>query len=318
MRKHYSCSMKSGLKVVAPASISNLACGFDILGMALDVTGDEIIGKWSDGSGIRINGITGQKMNISADPLHNIAAISAAALLKHLGEEQRGLELKIIKHIPPGSGLGSSASSATAAVMLVNEMLNRPLEKKDLIPFAIKGEMYASGTPVGDNVISSLLGGLILIRDIDTLDYHRIYTPKGLFVAVLLPDISIATKEARDILQKQIALNDMVTYSANLASFVIGMHQCDLELIKRSMTDNVIEPQRKHLIPHFDNVKNTALDLGALGCSISGAGPAIFALCQEKGQASEIAAAMKTIYDTHKMASRIFVSGINHEGAKVM
>jgi homoserine kinase len=306
--------MKSGLKVIAPASVSNLACGFDTLGVALDIPSDEIIGKWVDKPGLHIAAITGSKKEIPLDPTKNIAGITALSLLKHLGEEGRGLELSIHKHIQAGSGLGSSASSATAAAVLVNELLNRPLEKRDLIPFALDGEITASGSKHGDNVVPALIGGLILIRDIHTLDYHRIYTPPGLFMAILLPDISIPTKTARGILSPEVPLSQMVQQAANLGSFVIGMHNADLELIRRSMQDHVIERQRKHLIPHFERIKETALTMGALGCSISGAGPAIFALCQEKLQGTEIAAAMLKVYTDQKLEARSFVGAINHEG----
>ena len=306
--------MNSGIKVIAPASVSNLACGFDTLGVALDIPSDEIIGKFVDAPGVHIVEVTGYKKDIPLDPQKNIVGITALALLKHLGEEGRGLELKIHKHIQAGSGLGSSASSATAAAVLINELLNRPLEKRDLVSFALEGEMVASGSMHGDNVVPALIGGLILIRDIHTLDYHRIYTPPGLFMAILLPDISISTKTARGILLPDVPLPQMVQQAANLGSFVIGMHNSDLDLISRSMQDHVIEHQRKHLIPHFDKIKETALQLGALGCSISGAGPAIFALCQEKLQATDIAAAMHKVYSEHKLEARSFVSAINHEG----
>jgi homoserine kinase len=306
--------MNSGLKVISPASVSNLACGFDTLGVAIDVPADEIIGRWVDKPGIHIIEITGHKKDIPVDASQNIAGIAAGALLKHLSETGRGLELRIHKHIPGGSGLGSSASSATAAVVLVNELLNRPLEKRDLIPFALEGEMMASGSRHGDNVVPAMIGGLILIRDIDSYDYHRIYTPRGLFMAILLPDISISTKAARQILRPDVSLKSMVMQASNLGSFVIGMHNGDLDLIRRSMEDHVIEPQRKHLILHFDTIKETALTLGALGCSISGAGPALFALCQEKLQATDIAAAMLSVYNNHNLEARSFVGGINQEG----
>lgn len=306
--------MRSGLKVIAPASISNLACGFDTVGMAVDIPADEIIGRWTDTPGVRITEITGHKKNIPYEADQNTAGITASAILRHLGEDGRGLELRIHKHLPAGSGLGSSAASATAAAVLVNELLDRPMEKRDLIPFALKGEMIASGSRHGDNVVPALLGGLMFIRDIDTLDYHRIYTPPGLFMAVLLPGISIVTKDARALLRPDVPLRSMVRQAANLGAFVIGMHHGDLELIRRSMQDHVIEEQRKHLIPHFVTLKDTAIKLGALGCSISGAGPAVFALCQEKLQATEMAAAMLKVYDDHSLEARSFVGRIHQEG----
>lgn len=310
--------MNSGLKVIAPASVSNLACGFDALGMAIDVCSDEIIGRWSDTPGVRIVEISGYKKDIPLSPEKNIAGITANAILNHLDEKGRGLELKIHKHIPAGSGLGSSASSATSAAVLVNELLNRPLEKKELIPFALDGEVTASGSRHGDNVIPAMIGGLILVRDIDTYDYHRIYTPPGLYMALLLPDVMIPTKSAREILKQTVPLKDMIHQSANLGSFVIGMHHGDFDLISRSMHDLVIEPQRKHLIPYFDELQAAALHHGALGCSISGAGPAVFALCQEKLMASDIVKTMSEIYKRHGLEARTFVGAINHEGTVAM
>jgi len=306
--------MNTGLKVTAPASVSNLACGFDTMGVAIDVVSDEIIGRLVDEPGVRIVEMTGYKKEIPYEANQNVAAITATSLLKYLGEEGRGIELRIHKNIPGGSGLGSSAASATAAAVLVNELLNRPLDKRALIPFALDGEVIASGARHGDNIVPAMIGGLVLIRDINTYDYHRIYTPPGLFMAILLPDILISTKTARSILRPDVPLRSMVQQSANLGSFVIGMHNSNLELVKRSMEDHIIEAQRKHLIPHFDKIQETALKLGALGCSISGAGPAIFALCQEKLMATGIAAAMKQVYDQHKIESRTFVGAFNQEG----
>ena len=310
--------MSTGIKVTAPASLSNLACGFDILGLALDIPGDEIIGKLVDAPGIHIKEITGQKKNIPADPSQNIAAVAANAMLHHLGEEGRGIELRIRKNIPAGSGMGSSASSAVAAVVLVNELLKNPLEKRDLIPFAIKGEMIASGNMVGDNVVASMIGGLVLIRDIQSYDYHRIYMPPGLCAAVLLPDITITTTASRAILRPDVPLPDMVRQSANLGGFITGMHNADLDLIRRSMVDLVIEPQRKSMIPYFDQLQQAALQMGALGCSISGAGPAVFALCQERLMAEGIAEAMMNIYADQKTEARSFVAGIHREGAMLL
>lgn len=309
--------MKSGIKVTAPASVSNLACGFDTLGLALDLPCDEIIGRWVDAPGLRITEIRGYKKDIPADPERNTAGVAAMSLLRHLREDGRGLELRIHKHIQCGSGLGSSASSAVAAVMLVNEMLNRPLEKRELLPFALDGEVLASGARHGDNVVPAMIGGLILVRDIELCDYHRIYMPPGLFISILLPAMSLPTREARRILQPDVPLPLMVRQAANLASFVIGMHNADFDLIRRSLTDHVVEPQRKHLIPHFDALKDTAMRMGALGCSISGAGPAVFALCQEKTQAAELAAAMQKEYDAHGMEARSFATGINPDGVRL-
>jgi homoserine kinase len=312
--------MKSGIKVVAPASVSNMACGFDVLGMALDIPSDEIIGSVSDQPGVRITSITGDKKDIplALDPAKNIAAITASALLHATDNLNMGIDLRIKKNIPGGSGLGSSASSATAAAVLVNELLGNPFEKRALIPYAVEGEIVASGTKHGDNVVPAMLGGLMLIRDIESLDYHRIFTPKGLFVAVLLPEILIPTKSARAILRQEVPLKDVVKQTANIGALIIAMHTGDLDLISRSMQDHIIESQRKHLIPHYDEVKDKALELGALACNISGAGPAVYALCHERSLTTDIANAMQHVYDAHKIAARSYAAGINHEGTVLM
>jgi homoserine kinase len=306
--------MTSGIKVIAPATISNLACGFDTLGLALDLPCDEIIGRWVDSPGVHIIEISGEKKNIPYHVDTNTAGIAATALLSHMGETGRGVELKIRKHIPGGSGLGSSAASACAAAVLVNELLNRPLEKRELIPFALDGELVSSGSRHGDNVVPCMIGGLMLIRDILEYDYHRVYAPSGLFLAVLLPDLVVNTRDSRGLLRQEVSLQDMVKQSANLGALIIGMNTGDLDLIHRSLEDHVIEPQRKHLIPFFDQIKDRALNLGALGCSISGAGPALFALCPEKLLAQNVADAMKQVYEEHHLGARTFVSGINQEG----
>src|SRR5690606_14602466 len=200
---------------------------------------------------------------IPTDPAQNVAGKTAMALLRHVGETGRGLELRIHKHIPGGSGLGSSGASAAAAAHLVNEMLGRPLDKRDLVPLAVEGEQLASITAVGDNVIPTLLGGLMLIRDIDSFDFHRIYTPPGLVMAILLPDMRIATRESRAMLRTEVPLSDAVRQAAHLGAFVIGMLNSDLDLVGRSMQDFLIEPQRRNLVPHFDAVKEAALLQGA-------------------------------------------------------
>jgi len=307
--------MKSGIKVVSPASVSNLACGFDALGMAIDLPCDEIIGTWSDEPGLRILQVTGAKKDIPLDPGRNVAAVAAKALLAAAGHSGKGLELRMHKHLPAGSGLGTSGSSASAAVVLVNEMLGRPFERRDLLPFAIEGEMLASVQPVGDNVLPALIGGLVLVREIETADYHRIYTPPGLFMAILLPDLHIPTSESRGRLKPEVPFKDAVRQAANLGSFVVGMHNSDLDLISRSMQDLLVEPQRKSLIPHFDEVQAAALQAGALGCSLSGSGPAIFALCKEKLEATGVADRMAAVYTHHKLPARSWVAGMNHEGA---
>jgi homoserine kinase len=308
--------METGLKVFAPASVGNVGVGFDCLGFALEKPGDEIIAKFSSEKGLRITKITGKKgKKIPFEIEKNTAGYAAYKVLEHLGETERGIDIEIHKKMPLGSGLGSSAASAVAGAMAVNELLKRPLEKKELLPFALMGEELASGGRHADNVAPSLLGGLRLIRDNDTLDQHRIPVPSGIFASVIYPHVEILTRDARGILSPTVPLKKMVQQSANLSSFVLGMFNSDIDLIGRSLQDVVIEPQRAQLIPHFYDVKEAALKAGALGCSISGSGPSIFALSANSLIAENVGEAMKKVYSDAKIEYQLFLSPINHEGA---
>lgn len=308
--------MNAGIKIFAPASVANVAVGFDILGFALEKPGDEIIARFSDQAGLRITRITGalgKKLPYEVEK--NTAGFAAMRLLEYLGETKLGIELEIHKKMPFGSGLGSSAASAAGAVMAINELLQRPLEKRELLPFAVEGEQVADGAYHADNVAPSLLGGMVLVRNNASLDVHRLYTPKGLYAAVIYPHVEILTKDAREVLSKDISLEQHIEQSGNLAGLIVGLFTSDFELIGRSLNDVVIEPQRARLIPHFYKVKEAALAQGALGCSISGAGPSIFALCNNLLTAERAGQAMKRVFDQARVINDLFISPINQEGA---
>ena len=305
---------KSGIKVFAPASVANVACGYDILGFALEKPGDEIIARFSDKPGLRITKITGAKGKIPFEIEKNTAGFAAQKVLEHLGET-RGIELEIHKKMPFGSGLGSSAASAVAGVMAVNEILGRPLTKRELLPFAVLGEQIADGAYHADNVAPSLLGGLVFIRENSSLDVHKVHVPRGLQAVVIYPHVKILTKDARDILSKNVTLDQTIQQTGNLGGFLLGMFNSDLDLIQRSLNDVIIEPQRAQLIPHFYTVKEAALNEGALGCSISGAGPSIFALCANTLIAENVGNAMQKIFSDHGIDNNLFISPINQEGA---
>lgn len=307
--------MNSGIKVFAPASIGNAAVGFDIMGFALEKPGDEIIARFTDKPGLRITKITGAKGRLPYELDKNTAGFAALQLLKYLGEEKRGIELELHKKLPIGSGLGSSAASAVAGVMAVNELFKRPLEKRGLLPFALEGEKLASGGIHADNVAPSLIGGMVLIRDNETMDVHRLPVPRGLFATVIHPEVEILTKDARGILSDTVPLKKFIQQSANLGAFIIGMYNSDIGLIGRSLQDVIIEPQRARLIPHFKEVKEAALQAGALGCSISGAGPSIFALSANSLIAETVGEWMKQIYRDAGISYEIYQSPINQEGA---
>jgi homoserine kinase len=307
-----STKNKTGIKVFAPASVANVACGFDVLGFALERPGDEIIVRFSDNKGLKITKVTGGKLPYEVEK--NTAGYAALKLLEHLGESERGIEMEIHKKMPFGSGLGSSAASAAGAVVAINELLRRPLEKRDLLKFAVLGESIASGAIHADNVAPSLLGGFTLVRDSETLDIHRIHTPRGMFAAVVYPKVEVLTKEARAMLRTEVTLKDAVKQSANLGAFIIGMFNSDFDLIKRSLIDLIIEPQRAQLIPHFYEVKEAAYTEGVLGCSISGSGPSIFALSENSLTAERAGLAMKKVYEKHKIPCELYISPINMEG----
>ncbi len=310
--------MNAGIKVFAPASVANVAVGFDILGFALEKPGDEIIARFSDKPGLRITKITGAKGKLPYELEKNTAGFAAMKLLEHLGETGRGIELEIHKKMPFGSGLGSSAASAVAGVMAVNEILRRPLSKRELLPFAVQGEQIADGAYHADNVAPSLIGGMVFIRDNQTLDIHRLAIPKGIYASVIYPHIEILTKDSRDVLSDQVSLKNVIQQSGNLGGLLIGLFNSDIDLISRSLQDVIIEPQRARLIPHFTEVKETALKEGALGCSISGAGPSIFALSANSLIAENVGQKMQAIYTNAKIESELFISPINQEGAKLL
>lgn len=305
----------SNIRVFAPASVANVAVGYDILGFALEKPGDEIVAYFRDEPGLAITAITGDGGKLPYAAERNTAGFAALKLLEHLGETDRGIGLEIHKKMPFGSGLGSSAASAAGAVMAVNELLGRPLQKKELLPFAVLGEQIADGAYHADNVAPSLLGGIILVRSNATLDVCALHVPDRLFASVVYPEVEILTREARSILSREVSLDKLIEQSGNLAGFIAGLYQSDFGLIGRSLQDVVIEPQRARLIPHFYAVKDAALQAGALGCSISGAGPSIFALSNDPGIAQKAGEAMRAVFQEHGIAQHLFVSGINLHGS---
>lgn len=307
--------MNAGLKVFAPASVANVACGFDVLGFALEKPGDEIIVRFSDKPGLKITAITGAKGKLPFEVEKNTAGYAAQRLLEHLGETGRGIEMEIHKKMPFGSGLGSSAASAVAGVMAVNELLKRPLQKRELLHFAVLGEQLADGAYHADNVAPSLIGGMILIRNNAALDVHRLPLPRGLYASVVYPHVKILTKDARAVLSDQVSMEKCIQQSGNLAGLVVGLYNGDLDLISRSLEDVIIEPQRAQLIPHFYQVKEAAMSAGAMGCSISGAGPSIFALSANSLIAENVGKAMEKVFHDAKIQNELFISPINQEGA---
>lgn len=305
------------VKAFAPATVANVAAGFDVLGFALDLPGDELTAMFSEQPGIRISRITGDDGRLPIDSRKNTAGVAVHALLNHTGEV-RGIELLLDKKMPLGSGLGSSAASAVVAVVAVNALLGEPLSKRELLPFALEGERIACGSAHADNAAPSLLGGFVLIRSYTPLDVVPLPTPEKLHATVIHPHIEIQTKDARGILKQQVSLSNAVTQWGNTAGLVAGILMSDYGLISRSLQDVIVEPIRSILIPKFYDLKHAALHAGALGCSISGSGPSLFALSDSAETAHVVARAMTMVLDNIGIGSDVFISKVNQEGAKVL
>lgn len=305
------------VKIFAPASVANVAVGYDVLGFALDAPGDYILLRYGTKPGLIIKDIKGDQGRLPREVLKNTAGYAAHRFLEHIGELDMPLEMTIHKKMPFGSGLGSSAASAAGGVFAVNELLKLNLHKSELLKFAVEGEQIADGAYHADNVGPSLLGGMLLIRDNNTLDVTKLYVPKGLLAVVICPKIQILTKDSRDILSPDITLKQHIAQSGNLATLVAALYNSDFDKIGRCLDDVIIEPQRAQLIPYFYEAKEAAMNAGALGFSISGAGPSMFALCSSTIVAENIQEALVKVYKGHKMRTKSYISSINQEGAEL-
>lgn len=303
------------IKIFCPATIANLSCGFDVLGLCLETAGDEMIIKKSDIKGIRITKIIGADLPLETDK--NVAGVAGLAMLENVDTEF-GFDIEIYKNIKAGSGIGSSAASSAGAVFGINELLGRPFTRKELVLFAMQGEKLASGNAHADNVAPALLGGFTLVRSSNPLDIIKIKSPSELYATVVHPQIELKTSDARSVLKQNISLKSAITQWGNVAGLIAGLYTKDYELIGRSLHDVIIEPLRSVLIPGFDLIKQTALENGALGSGISGSGPSIFALSKGKETAEKIGKAMSEVYDNMNLPYEIHVSKVNDEGMKII
>ncbi|PQJ15390.1 homoserine kinase [Aureicoccus marinus] len=299
------------IEVFCPATIANLNCGFDVLGLALEGVGDVMHIAKTAQSGIVIKQLSGPSLPLEAEK--NVAGVAALSLLKALDIKQ-GFEISIEKFIKPGSGIGSSAASAAGAVWGINELLGRPLSRKQLIPFAMEGERLASDVAHADNVAPALLGGFTLVRSYDPLDVLRLPSPEKLVATVIHPQLELKTSDARKLLKSQVELTKAIQQWGNLGGLVSGLYEEDYELIGRSLQDVIVEPNRSLLIPGFDDLRKAITDAGALGCGISGSGPSVFALSKGKKMALAVAEAMRYTYEPLGIPYDVHVSKINREG----
>lgn len=306
------------VRVFAPATVANVACGFDVLGFAIEAPGDEVVARHSDKPGLRITKITGDDGKLPKNPEKNTAGVAALDFLRHLGMSDRGIELEIHKKMPFGSGLGSSAASAVAGVYAVNKLIGEPLAKQQLLPFAMQGEASADGAWHADNVGPCLLGGIVFVRSNQELDIAQLPVPENLWAAVVHPDIEILTKVAREILPTNIPMVNATQQIGNLGGLICGLIQEDYAMIGRSIHDVIAEPRRQKLIPEFYNAKRAAMSNGALGFSISGAGPSVFALCEGEQIAQRVGKAISEVFSKINLENQCYVSPVNKKGVHVI
>ncbi|MBT8377140.1 MAG: homoserine kinase [Bacteroidia bacterium] len=307
--------MPNEIRITSPATVANVACGFDVLGFCLDKVGDEMVIRKTAKKGISITKIEGYNLPLNVN--ENVAGISALATYNVL-KPDCGFEIEIYKKVKPGSGIGSSSSSAAGSVFGINALLDKPLSKSDLVKFAMQGEYYASKSEHADNIAPCIYGGFTLVKSVDPLKILELPTPDDLFAVIIHPQIEIKTSEARALLPLNVPLYSAIKQSANLGSLVHALHTSNYQLISESLNDVLIEPLRKKLIPNYDEVKEASLKNGALGCSISGSGPSIFALCKGNDSATSVKKVVSQIYSRTAIKFDIFISKINTEGIKIV
>lgn len=301
------------VRIHAPATVSNVVCGFDCLGFALTEPYDEVFVRKIDEPVIRI--AHADDFGLPTDPKENVAGVALQAMLDSVGSDF-GFEVEITKHIKPGSGVGSSSASSCGAVAAANHLLGECFSKLELANFAMEGEKLASGARHADNVAPCIFGGFTLVRSADPLDIVSLKFPP-LFAVVIHPQIEIKTAEARAILPNEVPLGDAVKQWSNLGSLVAALASGDLELLKRSMEDHIVEPVRRSLIPKFDEVKAASLGAGALGGGISGSGPSMFMLCESRTTAENVSESMANVYGTTGIDFQVYVSAISPVGVRL-
>lgn len=304
------------IKAFAPATLSNICVGFDVMGLAIESPGDEVLASRHASPGAHILSTNHEK--IPFDPALNTASVAVQAMLDKYGDPALGIGLDIVKKMPVGTGMGSSAASAAAALVATNALLGDPFRKIELLEFAVIGEKAADGATHADNVAPALLGGMMIIRSLSPVDVVQLPLPAELYIGLLFPHITILTKEARGILRPEVPMKQFIQQTANMGAFVSALYREDWELMGRSLVDMVIEPQRARLIPFLDDVKKAAYQAGALTCSISGAGPAIFTFAKGKSNITQIAQAVEEVMNRLNIPYDFHISKVNQMGSVVM
>ena len=309
--------MKNRTIAFAPASISNLGSGFDVIGLALEGPGDYIVVESTGRNGVELRGVEGDGGMLSRVAKKNIAVHVASLMLRDL-KARGGLAISLHTRTPIKSGLGSSASSAVAAATAVNTLLGNPLAKDELLRYAVLGERFVSGAGHADNVSASLFGGVTFVRDTKSLDVIQLPNPRTSVWVVIHPHLQVSTGYARRILPQNIPLKKAVCQWGNVGGVVAGFCTGNLQLLGRSIEDVIIEPVRARLIPGFHAVKSAAMKSGALACSISGSGPSLFALVESRTDARRVGKAMQKAFRRVGLKSDLIISRINEEGARAV
>jgi homoserine kinase len=304
------------IKVFSPATLSNIGPGYDIFGLALEHIGDTIELSWRSDAAIVIAPVNGFP-DLPLDPKNNIAGIVAALMLVDQGL-QKGLDISIEKNVMPGSGLGSSGSSAAGTAFALNALLGSPYSKLEVVNFAMQGEAALAGKAHADNVAPAVMGGFTLVKGYDPLNVYNIPFPEEMYIAIVHPQVEVKTSEARKLLPTTISLETHTQQGGNIAGMVAGMTVKNYEWIKESMGDFIAEPNRAPLIPAYAEAKSLALEHGAIGCSISGSGPSIFAFTKNKATATKITDVWQLLYEQQGIISKTYTSKINGEGCKIL
>jgi len=310
--------MKESIRVFAPATIANVVCGYDVLGLAVDAPGDEVVMRKRSEAGVIITKITGDDGRLPLDAAKNTVSASVQYYLQHIGRTDVGVEIELHKNMPIGSGLGSSSASTVAGLFAINSMLGMPLTKMELVPFAMKGEELACGTGHADNVAPAILGGFVLIRSYEPLDIIKLPYPENLHCAIVFPEVDVPTRDARRMIREKIALKDAVVQWGNIAGLVSGLFMKDLDLIGRSMKDVLIEPVRSILIPDFYKMREIAMDNGAISFGISGSGPSVFAFTSDPEISAKITSAIQKNLSKLNIGSQAYTSAVNADGPRIL
>lgn len=309
-----SVATNDQVRAFAPATVSNLGPGFDVIGLALHGPGDTVTVRRASSPGVHLARITGDGGRLSRDAAANTAGIAAMSTLRKAGLDV-GVEIDLEKGMPIGSGLGSSAASAVAAAFAVNQLLGSPLRKVELIDPCLDAEATVAGRHA-DNVAPCVLGGLVLVRGVDPVDIVRVPVPEGLIIVVAVPDFELETRKARAALPKDIPLQAMVRNTANIASFVSACYSGDIELLGKCIVDDVVTPARAALIPGANAVMDAARACGVIGTSISGAGPSIFAISHSPDGARRAGEAMVAAFAKAGLRSVVHMSSLDCPGVR--